>query len=168
MSIISNTTVISNFASINRLDILQRLFDFLYISSEVFTEIQTGLDEGYQFYAELQQQVHPLSPVGWIRLTSMSAEAEFVLFTSLPSKLHSGEASCLAIAKYRNWTLLTDDQAARREAMRLGIRLSGTLGCLLMAVERKICNLDQANMLLQSMITGGYRSPTADLSTLLR
>jgi predicted nucleic acid-binding protein len=168
MSVISNTTVVSNFASINQLDILQKLFGFLYISSEVFIEIQTGLDEGYLFYAELQQQVYPLSSAGWIQLTSMSAEAEFVLFTSLPPKLHAGEASCLAIARCRNWTMLTDDLAARREAVRLGVRLSGTLGCLLMAIEREICDLDQANMLLHSMIKGGYRSPTADLSTFLR
>lgn len=168
MSVISNTTVISNFASISQLGVLQKLFNLLYISPEVFTEIQTGLDEGYQFYKELPQQVHLLSPVGWIRLTSMSAEAEFMLFTSLLSTLHSGEASCLAIAKCRNWTMLTDDRAARREATRLGIRLSGTLGYLLMSVERRVCNLDPANMLLHSMIRGGYRSPTADLSTLLR
>lgn len=31
MSVISNTTVISNFASINQLDLLRRLFGALYI-----------------------------------------------------------------------------------------------------------------------------------------
>jgi len=40
MSIISNTTVISNFASIERLELLHVLFDKLYITSEVFDEIQ--------------------------------------------------------------------------------------------------------------------------------
>ncbi|RIK25134.1 MAG: hypothetical protein DCC55_40825 [Chloroflexi bacterium] len=167
MSIISNTTVISNFASVDQLDVLQRLYGSIYISSEVFAEVQTGLDEGYQFYQDIHQNIYPAASTGWIVLTSMVTEQELALFASLPGKLHAGEASCLAIALYRNWTLLTDDQRARREAKKLEIRLSGTIGCLLMAIERKVCELDAANALLQHMIEAGYRSPITDLSTLL-
>ena len=47
MSVIANTTVISNFASINQLDLLRRLFGALYISTEVYEEIRIGLVEGY-------------------------------------------------------------------------------------------------------------------------
>jgi hypothetical protein len=47
MSVIANTTVISNFASINQLDLLRRLFGALYISTEVYEEIRIGLEEGY-------------------------------------------------------------------------------------------------------------------------
>jgi predicted nucleic acid-binding protein len=49
MTVIANTTVISNFASINQLDLLRRLFGALYISTEVYEETRIGLEEGYQF-----------------------------------------------------------------------------------------------------------------------
>lgn len=42
MSTISNTTVLSNFASVDRPDLLKRLFGSLYISLEVYEEIQAG------------------------------------------------------------------------------------------------------------------------------
>lgn len=39
MSVISNTTVISNFASIGQLDVLRQLLGSLAISTEVYHEI---------------------------------------------------------------------------------------------------------------------------------
>jgi predicted nucleic acid-binding protein len=168
MSVISNTTVISNFASIGQLDLLRRLYGVLYISTQVYEEIQTGLAEGYKFYADIDQLVHPLVAQGWIRLTSLANEQELYLFGKLPPRLHQGEASCLAIAQSRGWTLLTDDRAARIQASNLGIRLSGTLGCLVLAVERGLCTPERANLWLSHMIQVGYRSPVADLTTLLK
>lgn len=101
MSVIANTTVISNFSSINHLDLLRRLFGALYLSTEVYEEIQIGLEEGYQFYAGIDQMIHPFVHDGWIRLTSMADQAEIALYGELPSRLHRGEASCLVIARHR-------------------------------------------------------------------
>lgn len=58
MSVIVNTTVISNFACIGRLDLLRQLHGDLYIAAEVYEEIQTGIEEGYRFYASIPQLVH--------------------------------------------------------------------------------------------------------------
>jgi predicted nucleic acid-binding protein len=168
MSVIANTTVISNFASINQLDLLRRLFGALYISTEVYEEIQSGLEEGYQFYAGIDQMTHPFVHDGWIRLTSMADEAEIALYGGLLSRFHRGEASCLVIARCRGWMLLTDDRVARDEGNRLGIMVSGSLGCLVLAVERGLCTLEQANIWLGEMIRQGYRSPISDLTSLLK
>ena len=143
MSVIANTTVISNFAGIGRLDLLRQLYGNLYISAEVYEEIQTGIEEGYRFYATIPQLVHPLAAEGWIQLTGLAHEAELRPFSGLPSRLHRGEASCLAVAHNRGWLLLTDDRAARDEASRLGVRLSGSVGCLVLAVEHGLCTLQQ-------------------------
>ena len=107
MSVITNTTVLSNFASIHQLDLLHRLYGTLYISTEVYEEIQVGLEEGYQFYEGIDTLVFPLAEGGWIQLTSMADAHEFRLFGTLPSRLHRGEAACLAIAYHRGWMLLT-------------------------------------------------------------
>ncbi len=89
---------------------------------------------------------HPIAHDGWIRLTGMAEEAERDPYGELPSRLHRGEGLRLAIARHRGWLLLTDDCAARDEGMRLGIAVSGAVGCLVLAVERGLCSLEQANI----------------------
>ncbi|OQX22940.1 MAG: hypothetical protein BWK80_28595 [Desulfobacteraceae bacterium IS3] len=167
MSIIANTTVISNFACIGQSDILRQLHKEIYISAEVYEEIQTGLDEGYLFYTSLNDQIYPFSHLGWIKLTSLSDDKEFRLFGKLPSRLHKGESSCLSIAYHRKWLFLTDDRDARIQAEHLGIRFSGTIGCLILAIEHRICTSEQANNWLNQMIKKGYHSPVNDLMLLL-
>jgi predicted nucleic acid-binding protein len=168
MSVIANTTVISNFASIGQLGLLQRLFGAVYLATEVYREIEDGLDEGYQFYAPVVQLVGASSGGNWLRLTSLTGEQELLIVNHLPSGLHLGEAVSFAIAQTRGWHFLTDDLAARNYATRVGITLSGSIGCLVLAVERKLCPLTAANNLLAQMIQHGFRSPVADLAPLLR
>lgn len=167
MSVIANTTVISNFACIKQLDLLRHLYKILYISMEVYEEIQAGLEDGYMFYAPLEQHIFPIIESGWIHLTSMTAEDEFRFFNQFPARLHHGEATSLAIAHYREWLFLTDDLDARTIAHQLGVRLSGSLGCLVLAVERHLYSLDQANFWLDQMIQAGYRSPIDDITMLM-
>ncbi len=138
MSIIANTTVISNFACIGQIEALRRIHGKIHISAEV----------------------------GWIFLTSMADKTEFRLFGEMPSKLGKGESSCLSIASHRNWLFLTDDLDARKQAKQMKIRVSGSLGCLILATERSILTLEQANSQLYQMIVNGYHSPVNDLKDL--
>jgi predicted nucleic acid-binding protein len=103
MSVITNTTTLSNFACIEQLDVLQQLYENINISVEVYGEIQQGLEEGYQFYAPLEKQIYPFEETGWVKLTNMIDEQEFRLLGELPKRLHLGEASSLAIAHHRDW-----------------------------------------------------------------
>lgn len=168
MTIIADTTVISNFAGIGRLGLLRQLFGTLYMSTEVYGEIQAGLQEGYRYYQDIDQQVAPPASDGWMRLTSVTGERELRTLSQLPQRLHGGEASSIAIAQHRAWCFLTDDLAARRQAARLGVRVSGSLGCLVLAVERGLCQPEQANAWLRQMVRQGYRSPIEDLTPVIR
>jgi uncharacterized protein len=168
MRVIVHTTVISNFASMDQLDVLRQLYGSLAMSTDVYNEIQEGLAEGYRFYEGIEQWVQPLAEGGWLHLTSLSHEQEIRYFRELPARLHRGEMSSLAIARHRGWLLLTDDRAARIEATRLGVLVSGSLGWLVLAVERHLCSLSQANIWLQEMMRQGYRSPVTDLTPLLK
>ena len=69
MNVIANTTIISNFASVGRLDILKELLGQLYITTEVYAEIQDGLAEGYDFYAGIERNYFP-----WRRLICCSTK----------------------------------------------------------------------------------------------
>jgi predicted nucleic acid-binding protein len=167
MRVISNTTVLSNFAAIGQLQLLQALYTSLHISTDVYAEMQAGLEEGYRFYAGMETDIYPLSETGWIQMTGVTGEEELRLLSELPRRLHRGEASCLAIAKHRAWILLTDDLAARNEAARLGVPVSGSIGCLVLGVERQVCSLEQANSWLTDMRQHHYWSPVTDLTPLL-
>jgi predicted nucleic acid-binding protein len=166
MTVIANTTIISNFAAVGRLDVLRDLLGEVYISTEVYAEIQDGRTEGYDFYGGIEAHIHPLAPGGWLHLTSFQGDEELRLFNNLPPVLHRGEASSLAIAAQRGWAILTDDARARQAARELGVRLSGTLGVLIQAIKADLLSVDEANQLLGQMVELGYRSPYDDLTEL--
>ncbi len=87
MTIISNTTVLSNFASIGALDLLRQLYQTLTIPVEVYEEIEVGLREGYTFYEGIQQLIFPMAEPGWLQMTSLNEE-ELRRFSELSSRLH--------------------------------------------------------------------------------
>lgn len=163
MNIIANTTLLSNFASVDRLDVLHDLLGRVYISVDVYAEIQDGIAEGYNFYSGIDVHIYPLSPEGWLHLASPSGDDELRLFSQLLGPLHRGEASCLAIAAQRGWAFLTDDARARKAARELNVNVSGTLGVLTQAVKADLLPLDDANRLLAQMIQLGYYSPYSSL-----
>jgi predicted nucleic acid-binding protein len=167
MNIITNTTVISNFASVGRLDLLRQLFGEVYLSTEVYAEIQDGLAEGHVFYTDIETHVHPLAPQGWLRLTALTGEAELRMFDQLLDSLHRGEAASLAIAIQRGWAFFSDDARARQIGRSLQVLVSGTLGVLLRAVKTQCLSLAEADALLDQMIRAGYRSPYTDLAELI-
>jgi predicted nucleic acid-binding protein len=114
MKTLANTTILSNFAAVGRLDLLQQLHERLYIPNQVYEEILTGLEEGYAFYEGIESQLSPFAEDGWLELVSLQNREELALFQSLARQLHLGEAACLAIAQQRHWAFLTDDKQARK------------------------------------------------------
>ncbi len=164
MLIIADTSTISNFAAVGQLELLQTKFETLYISEQVFDEIQNGLNQGYDFYTNLKQQIFPFSDKGWLHLITLDTVDELRKFNQLLSKLHIGEASCLSIAYYRKWLFLSDDKAARQQARVMNVVISGTLGILLSLVKQSQLPLVEADIILQQMIEKGYYSPVASLS----
>jgi predicted nucleic acid-binding protein len=168
MNVVCNTTVLSNFAALGGLDLLHQLYGVLHIPTEVYAEVRSGLDEGYSFYTALEQGIYPWNESGWVHLTGLVGTEEQSVFGALPRRLHEGERACLAIAQVRGWLLLTDDRAARNEARRRLVSYAGSTGCLVLAVERGLCCLEEANTLLAQMAQQGYYAPLTDLTPLLR
>jgi len=168
MPILINATVLSNFAAVERVELLHVLWETLYLAYSVYEEVQVGLEEGYGFLASIEAHVFPLHFHGWLRLVTLEGEEETALFESIPAKLHRGEATSLAIAAHRGWRFLTDDRAARRHAERMGVSVAGTLGVLARLVRQGTLTLVEANDLLGQMIVQAeYRSPTTDLRSLV-
>jgi len=168
VKVVSNTTVLSNFAAIGRLEMLQSLYGEIFIPTEVHQEIQHGLEEGYGFYTAVERVIHPGTADGWIRLTSLQNESELALLAALPSRLHAGEAAGLVLAEHRGWLFLTDDKAARSIARQRQVPLSGTLGSLVLGVERQLWTVGEANRALTAILQSGFFSPVADVGDLVK
>ncbi len=167
MSKVINSTVLSNFAAVNRLDILRDATGTLYLPAEVYDEVLAGQLAGYAFYDGIEQHIAPLTHSGWLHLVSMTDD-ELLLLSELPEQLHRGEAACLCLARQRNWDFLSDDRAARRQAEKWKIAVSGTIGVLVAAIQGNQVSLADANALLQLMIVKAhYRTPLSDLGLLL-
>ena len=169
MNKVVNSTVLSNFAAVGRLDLLRDTAGPVCRPTDAPSrdEILAGQMAGYAFYDDMDQHITPFAPDGWLHLVAPT-EDKLQLFASLPAHLHRGEVACLCIARQRGWGLLTDDRATRRQARVWNIPLSGTIGVLLLAIQDGRLTLDEGNALLQEMINQArYRSPTTDLGSLL-
>lgn len=124
--IISNTTPLINFAEIGRMDVLEALFGTLVIPPAVTEELaaKSGL-------FPKASQVPALPHI------MLMAPADQLLVKGLASRVHRGEAECLALAmEHPGSLLLLDDLAAREFATANGLLFTGTIGCLVQAKQQ--------------------------------
>ncbi len=156
MLLIADTTVISNFALIRRLDLLTGIKD-LCTTEEVWEELEAARRRKILEIAQTELKVEILK----------MDEDEKESFLQLSSRFGRGEASCLAIALHRDAGILTDDLDARRFAQMGNIPVSGSLGVLVKCIENGKLSLTQGNELLAGMIKNGFYSPVACLDRFL-
>ncbi|QWK11242.1 MAG: hypothetical protein KNN16_02940 [Thermoflexus hugenholtzii] len=123
--ILLDTTVLSNFARIGRLDLLRAVLSNAATTPYVIDELKAGEVSGYLFDCDWE----------WLEIVKLSPTEEDHL-TRIRRILGEGEASCIAVALERGGILFTDDGDARRYALRLGIPVSGTLGVLALLVKK--------------------------------
>lgn len=153
-----DNTVLTNFALIKREDILMKVFDgVLYTANEVLQEFQLGKE----------REILPNTDWSWMRVLKIESEQEEHLFERLIERLGTGESACLSLAVNRNMKILTDDLDTRNYAQRLGVSVSGTIGVLVLAINKGIISLEEGNKFLVEMVGNGYYSPYKSLDSLL-
>jgi predicted nucleic acid-binding protein len=177
--IIFDNTVLSNFALAQSFAVLRRLYEGrAFICSSVLQEIQAGIESSWKYPQSRSrtrlQAVNQAIEAGWLQLPSNDIDPsdgilELRLVREYGQRFGAGEAEAMAIACIRGWVLATDDGTARRFAQEQGIRLTGSLGILVKAVQQETVSLAEADDLHARMIDEGYRSPlpakTASLAT---
>lgn len=165
---IFDATVLSNFAAIDQVVLLEKLYrDRAWTTLMVGDEIQRGLDAGYQYLQVVEQQLTTINPTGWLKVLTPEKPDERKLYMELSRSLGPGEASCLALAISRGLTLATDDLTARRLATQHDVPLTGTLGILIRLVREEHISLETANRFLADMIAMHYHSPVKRLDDLI-
>ena len=153
--IIFDTNVLSNFSLTGCLDLLRKLYPASACCTlAVVAEINRGLRKGRAGLAPLSG----IQDSGWpiiLGLTPSEQRLHDILLTSLGE----GESSCIAVAAHRKLLFACDDRLARREATRLTILLTGTIGILMKAIRLGLITSPNANELLQKMVCQGFYSP---------
>jgi predicted nucleic acid-binding protein len=151
-----DNTVLSNFAAINRPDLVLHL----WLGQASTTP---GVSREYQKAVILRNY----EPEAWIAMPVLVlTDTEQKYACSLPNSLGTGERECIAVALHRQGAFVSDDSHARATAKAKGIELSGTLGVLLACAGLGLVTLAEANRLLKKMIAHGYHSPIKDIGDL--
>ena len=161
--IVVNATVLSNLARVDRIRILKELFDRIIIPMQVYEEILRGIEAGYAFLKTVDEIVEEEN---WMNLEPLKGKKERRLFKGLLETVGYGEAAAIAIAKERALLFASDDKVARKTAKGHGVKVSGTLGILQIAIEKGKLLTEEADEALQGMIQGGYRSPIRSMKEL--
>ena len=113
-AVIADTDILSTFGKIGRLDLLQLLFDQVYIAPAVSRELGRATQLGFTWVASVQRAVLLLP------LTANESGAVARL-TSLYSQLGSGEIESFVLAQTHHLACLTNDRQAKVVAQALGL-----------------------------------------------
>jgi predicted nucleic acid-binding protein len=153
--VLADTTLLSNFAHVQRPELLLSAFEGLSVPRSVMAELITGVQAG---------RVPACDWSGLDFIDLMPGEIAHV--EALRQTLGVGEAECIAAAVARDGSVLTDDRNARRAAVAAGLTVSGTLGVLIRLVDQGELSRTQADELLAEMQQHGYHSPVNSLDEL--
>ena len=153
---VTDTTLLSNFAHARRSDLPSLAFPGLVMPTAVREELDNGERLGF------------LPALDWTTVPVMAPDAApLEEIGRLRPPLDQGELACLALAKSHDAVAITDDRDARKVARTLGLKISGTLGALILLVRGQYLTLDESDGLLAKMIASGYRSPRPSIVSYL-
>jgi predicted nucleic acid-binding protein len=139
--VVSNSTPIINFATIDRMDILHALYGKIVIPEAVWDEVVV---KGVNHAASPK-----IKKIEWIQRRQVS-EDNFLKM--LKTKLDNGEAEAIALSIENKADLvLLDEKSARDVARTMSLNFMGTIGCLLLA--RKLGIIGNIRPILDKIIT---------------
>lgn len=141
MIIISDTSAISNLILIDRLDILQKVFNHIIIPTSVDVEVRA--------LSQFQIDLTVYTKASWI---TVQDPREKSLHQLLLKSLDAGEAAAIALAcELQADFLVIDERAGRKTAKDLGLKIIGLVGIFSRAKNLGI--IDKVKPLLDKLIS---------------
>jgi len=130
---VTNSTCLIGLERISKTELLPQVFTTVFAPPMVVTEIRSYLS--------------------WLRVQPVQNTATIA---SLKTQMDPGEAETIALAmELGNVTLILDDKKARRVALEIGLRVTGTLGILLRAKSLGVIN--EIKPLLGELLQADFR-----------
>jgi predicted nucleic acid-binding protein len=143
MIAVSDSTPLIALARIGRLKLLHDFFQEIYIPEEVYDEVvRRGKD--LPGAAEVEA-------ASFIKVENADNK---VAVDALSISLDRGEAEAIVLAEKKKALLIIDDGDGRRTAELLGLKITGTIGILLLASKEGILDLKQS---LEDLRAVGFR-----------
>ena len=144
MTVVSDTGPLIALAKVDRLSLLEQLFEHVFIPPIVHREL---LAKSGPESARLDNALS-----GFVEVTQVSSLAPEV--ESATRRLDPGERQAVALSYLHNTLLLIDDRLGRDAARRLDLAITGTIGVLFRAKEAEL--IPAVCPLLEEMRTSGY------------
>jgi predicted nucleic acid-binding protein len=153
MIVISNSTPLIALAKIGKLFLLKEYFGEICIPEEVYDEVvrRGGSMAG-------SAEVASCNWIIWEHVTNKLA------VEALCISLDRGEAEAIVLAKERKGLLIIDDGDGRRAARQLGLKITGTIGVLLLASNDGKLDLKSA---LSELKTVGFHLSSKEYDRIL-
>lgn len=130
MIVISDTSAITNLAAIQHLQLLPQLYNQVTIPEAVYREL---VDTDLPVPGTLEVQT-----AAWLDVKHVS-DRTIVQRLQIEARLDPGESEAIALALELDADLLLiDERRGRAEADRLGVRITGLLGILVEAKQKKL------------------------------
>lgn len=158
-----DATVLSNFASSEAVEWLAELLERPAVVLAVAGEIERGRDHGHRFLADAIDRLD-----AEISLVATSGGEKTSGASGIRESLDAGEAESLLLAIERDGALATDDLAARRLASEHGVPVTGSVGLLVLGIERDTVTVTTADEWLNTWEEKrGYYAPVDSVTEAL-
>lgn len=147
MIVISDTTPLVSFLKINRLDLLEKLFGGVQIPRVVFEELTCN--PKYQLEAETVKNC------SFIQIIDEIDEA-YVSLLCRSSGLDLGESEAIYLSDNQKADiLLMDEERGREVAVRMGIKIMGTIGVLALAYQDAVLSSQEIHDAIEILKNSG-------------
>ncbi len=133
MPAVCNSTPLIALSRISRLELLSEYLGIVYIPQQVYDEVVT---HGGDLFGAKE-----VASADWIKLKEVTNR---IAVDSLSVSLDKGESEAIVLAKEMNLLLVIDDRDGRKIAESLGLKITGTIGLLLLAAEDGKLDLKQS------------------------
>ena len=155
-----DVTVISNFASTSSVEFLVHLLEAPIVVPAVRDEIERGVKHGHEYLTSAVEAFD-----NGLAVSDVPPEIGRV---TLHERLDPGETEALRGAVERNGTIATDDLVARRLATELDVSVTGSVGLLVLGIEREHIDSETADEWIDIWRTErGYYAPVESVTELI-
>ncbi len=143
MIVVSDSGPLISLMKAGQLNLLHNLYDEILIPEAVYSELTTNTK-----YSDEAEEVKNCS---FIRVVSVS-ERKAVDILRRATGLDLGESEAIVFADDNKAdVLLMEEEAGRRVAKSMGIRVRGSIGILLLGYDKKILTADDVDASLSKM-----------------
>ena len=137
--IVSDSTALIILFDLERIELLENLFDTVYITPIILEEISVK---------------YPVVLPSFMKVEILQDDE---IFKSLNMLLDLGESEAIALAKEKKLAIIIDEKKGRKIAKGMGIKVIGLLGVVYLNVKKGFLTKDEGRIFLEDAINHGYR-----------